>query len=373
MPDHYETLQVHPRADAEAIRAAHERLNARYDPARLDGAADEIVALARARRDEIERAFAVLGDDAQRAAYDAELAASAGAWRFEAPPARPVVPPTPIEAIPLPEGEIDYSPLPPARGSERPKSFEAQPRRTQQRSAGRQARASSAQPPWFWPIVVGASAITLVSLITLVATYLGRPSTDTRTAAPAQATVEAALGGPAPQPTVSAEEAVNQFELSIPQLKQAAEQAAADPEPWIEYGNIVYNSVQIVRENMPDSDLYKQRLPRWLEASQAYEKALALQPDNVVVRADMAVSLCNYGAGTSDQSFVQRGIAEAQRAAQQGPQDPRALLNQGVCMVSATPPQRDRALDNWRRVAGMADKDPGLANEAQRLIQQYAQ
>ncbi|MBC8077375.1 MAG: J domain-containing protein, partial [Chloroflexales bacterium] len=312
----------------------------------------------RTRRDEIERAFAVLGDEAQRAAYDGERAL---------PAARSVS----MEAIPAPEGQIDYSPLPPARGSERPKGFEAQPLRAQQRSAGR--RASSAQPPWFWPIAVGASAITLVSLITLVATYLGRPSTDTRTAAPAQATVEAALGGQAPQPTVSAEEAVNQFESSIPQLKQAAEQAASDPEPWIEYGNIVYNSVQIVRENMPDSDLYKQRLPRWLEASQAYEKALALQPDNVVVRADMAVSLCNYGAGTNDQSSVQRGIVEAQRATQQGPQDPRALLNQGVCMVSATPPQRDQALDNWRRVAGMADKDPGLANEAQRLIQQYAQ
>jgi tetratricopeptide (TPR) repeat protein len=363
MSDYYETLQVHPKADEEAIRAAYERLSARYDPGKLGDAADELVALARTRRGEIERAFAVLGDTRGRAAYDAERAA--------APPA------VAREAIPSADAEprdaLDYSPLPPARGQERPKGFEAQPLRSRQRAAGRRATGGAEQPFWFWPIAVGASALTLVSLITFVATYLGRPTTDTRTAAPAQATVEAALGGGAPQPTVSADQAVNQFEPLIPQLKQAAEQAASDPGPWIEYGNIVYNSVQIVRENMPDSELYKQRLPRWLEASQAYEKALTMEPDNVGVRADLAVSLCNYGAGTNDQSFVQRGIQEAQRAAQQGPQDPRALLNQGVCLVSASPPQREQALDNWRRVTGMADKDPGLANEAQRLIQQYAQ
>jgi DnaJ domain. len=56
MQDYYETLQVHPRADAEAIRAAYERLRERYSAARLDGAADELQELARRRRDEIERA-----------------------------------------------------------------------------------------------------------------------------------------------------------------------------------------------------------------------------------------------------------------------------------------------------------------------------
>src|SRR3954464_15010173 len=73
--DYYETLQVHPRADATAIEAAYARLRELYDPARLDGAADELVDLARAKRDAIERAYAVLSDPARRAAYDEEQAA----------------------------------------------------------------------------------------------------------------------------------------------------------------------------------------------------------------------------------------------------------------------------------------------------------
>src|ERR1044071_8267942 len=73
--DHYETLQVHPRADAAAIEAAYARLRPLYDAARLDGAADELVALAREKRDAIERASAVLSDPARRATYDVEQAA----------------------------------------------------------------------------------------------------------------------------------------------------------------------------------------------------------------------------------------------------------------------------------------------------------
>src|SRR6476620_8150901 len=73
--DYYETLQVHPRADATAIEAAYNRLRELYDPAKLDGDADELVDLARAKRDAIERAYAVLSDSVRRAAYDEEQAA----------------------------------------------------------------------------------------------------------------------------------------------------------------------------------------------------------------------------------------------------------------------------------------------------------
>ena len=68
--DYYEVLQVHPRADATAVEAAYTRLCELYDPNRLDGAADELVDLARAKRDAIERAYAVLSDPDRRAAYD---------------------------------------------------------------------------------------------------------------------------------------------------------------------------------------------------------------------------------------------------------------------------------------------------------------
>jgi curved DNA-binding protein CbpA len=74
MQDYYEILQVHPRADATAIEAAYARLRELYDPAKLDGAADELVDLARAKRDAIERAYAVLNDTIRRAAYDEEQA-----------------------------------------------------------------------------------------------------------------------------------------------------------------------------------------------------------------------------------------------------------------------------------------------------------
>src|SRR5829696_8862170 len=74
--DYYETLQVHPRADATAIEAAYTRLCELYDPNRLDGAADELVSLARAKRDVIERAYVVLNDPIRRAAYDEEQASA---------------------------------------------------------------------------------------------------------------------------------------------------------------------------------------------------------------------------------------------------------------------------------------------------------
>ena len=61
-----------------AIEAAYARLRELYDPAKLEGAADELVDLARAKRDTIERAYAVLGDTVRRAAYDEEQADCSG-------------------------------------------------------------------------------------------------------------------------------------------------------------------------------------------------------------------------------------------------------------------------------------------------------
>ena len=63
--DYYETLQVHPKADADAIKAAYDRLRGMYDPARLDGVAEELVAIARQRLERIESAYAVLSDPQQ--------------------------------------------------------------------------------------------------------------------------------------------------------------------------------------------------------------------------------------------------------------------------------------------------------------------
>jgi curved DNA-binding protein CbpA len=76
MPDHYEVLQVHPRAEPDVIRAAYRILARKYHPD-LGGDAARMIA--------INDAWDVLGDPARRASYDAALSA-AGDSRKPPPP-----------------------------------------------------------------------------------------------------------------------------------------------------------------------------------------------------------------------------------------------------------------------------------------------
>lgn len=68
--DYYGILQVHPRAEQEAIDAAYRRLAAKYHPdvSRVSGAAE--------RMKQINIAYEVLSDPAKRAAYDASRSAA---------------------------------------------------------------------------------------------------------------------------------------------------------------------------------------------------------------------------------------------------------------------------------------------------------
>jgi curved DNA-binding protein CbpA len=75
MPDYYEVLQVHPRAESEVIRAAYRTLARKYHPD-LGGDPSRMIAL--------NDAWDVLGDPARRAAYDASRARS-GAQTTVAP------------------------------------------------------------------------------------------------------------------------------------------------------------------------------------------------------------------------------------------------------------------------------------------------
>ncbi|MGD0861705.1 MAG: J domain-containing protein [Candidatus Limnocylindrales bacterium] len=68
MPDFYEVLQVHPKADPDVIRAAYRTLARKYHPDH-GGDARRMMAL--------NDAWDVLGDPARRAAYDASRAAPA--------------------------------------------------------------------------------------------------------------------------------------------------------------------------------------------------------------------------------------------------------------------------------------------------------
>ena len=63
MPDYYEVLQVHPRAESEVIRAAYRALARKYHPDVEGGSSARMIA--------INDAWDVLGDPIRRAAYDA--------------------------------------------------------------------------------------------------------------------------------------------------------------------------------------------------------------------------------------------------------------------------------------------------------------
>ncbi|MFL5802805.1 MAG: molecular chaperone DnaJ, partial [Roseiflexaceae bacterium] len=178
-------------------------------------------------------------------------------------------------------------------------------------------------------------------------------------------------GAPPTAPTAPTASPLDAYEAKIATARQAAEQNPSDAQSWIDYGNLLYNSAEIVRENAPDSQSYQQRLPRWLDATAAYTRALALEPDNAGVRADLGVSACFYGAGAGDQSFVRSGTAEARRAAQEAPGDPRVLLNLGHCLVSAQPPQSEEAIELWRQAIASAPTGSPLAVQAQQLIAAY--
>jgi tetratricopeptide (TPR) repeat protein len=353
--DYYEILQVHPRADGAAITAAYQRLRELYDPARLDGAADELVELARQKRDLIERAYAVLSDAQRRTNYDQEQAALAPANSErpapnDAGPGRIAESVRPASAILRQKADappLDYRPLPPAKRAERSRHFDAQP--IVDAPPSRQV----ARPAWQRL----SAPIALVGLFVLVAA-ISLLVTQGSPAPPSAAT-----------PTPSA---LDQFESLIPALKSTAEQSSGDAQPWIDYGNLLYNSVEIVRENAPDSPLYQQRLPRWLAATEAYSRALTLQPDNPDVRADMGASACFYGVGVNDQHYVTSGAAEVRKAALAAPDNARVLLSLGHCLVSVQPPQTQEAIANWRRVVQLTTPDSPLAAQAQGLIARYS-
>lgn len=370
MQDYYETLQVHPRADGEAISAAYQRLRERYDPVKLEGAADELQALARRRRDEIERAYAVLGDPERRRAYDLEYAERV------AQPARARA--AVADGPPLDDGaRIDYRPLPPANRQERPEGFNAQPMLPAGQTARPAGRAAggSAMPMWLPPALIVATATFAIVLVTLVTTVLNAPPAP---AANPNAPQVLDPNAPAPAATPDVAQVINQFEGQIVAARQVAQQVPENPNAWIELGNALYDSVVVVRERLASGEQslqnsYIERLPRWLEAADAYRKATELQPNDPVARADLAASLCFYGEGVNDQSYVQQGLAEAQRAVADGPEEGRALLSNGLCLALSDPPQTQQALEQWQRLVVLPNADPALVFQARQLIAEYGQ
>jgi tetratricopeptide (TPR) repeat protein len=364
MHDYYEILQVHPKADLETITAAYERLRQRYDPALLAGAADELVELARTRRELIERAFLVLSDPQRRATHDSELAARtiSKTYTSAADSAEEPLDPKTDELI-------DYRPLPPARRQERPKGFEAQPYlQTQQvrRKPGR--KADQPAPVWAVPAILVGTITFLVLLISLFNTVTSRPTPTVSEAGPqalGQPTADAAV------PTMTDEQFVAQFEGQIIAARQVVAEVPDNPNAWVELGNALYDSVQVVRERMPNSAAYIERLPRWLEAADAYRKALAIDASNASVQSDLGGSLCYYGMAINDTTYLAEGLVEARKASDLDAENGRVLLNLGVCLASQVPPQTQEALAQWQKVLNLPDADPRLTFQARQLIAQY--
>jgi len=73
MATHYEVLEVAPAASYDAIRRAYLRQARRHHPDSHGGSGPEILDEARRRMTAVNAAWAVLGDPAQRRAYDAEI------------------------------------------------------------------------------------------------------------------------------------------------------------------------------------------------------------------------------------------------------------------------------------------------------------
>ncbi|HSK52778.1 MAG TPA: J domain-containing protein [Clostridia bacterium] len=105
MADHYEVLQVAPRAEPEVIRAAFRALARKYHP---DFGGDP------RRMMELNEAWTVLGDRERRAAYDASRVRSRSRLAGGAPRQRRT-PPVGAEAAPMPSNPIAEAADPPAQ------------------------------------------------------------------------------------------------------------------------------------------------------------------------------------------------------------------------------------------------------------------
>lgn len=368
MQDHYETLQVHPKADQETIQAAYERLQQRYAALQLQGAADELVERARRKRDDIERAYAVLNDPIRRASYDAERQVLSSTVSYDT-----------REPGQNDQGAneelLDYRPLPPAYHQERPSGFNPQPtlsleqQRPAQQQSGRRVGKHKARPAWFGSAVTVATVTFVVMLTSLLLTGGGRMHYANDTSAIQQPS--------SPQNAAQSHaQLISQYEDQVIAARQVVEQLPESPSAWVRLGNALYDSVQVVREVQPDSPEYTQQLPRWIEASEAYSKALELGADDKLVRSDMGVSLCYYGAGMSDITYVNRGLSHAQRAAEESVRDDASylqiLLNLGICLVNTQPPRTDEAVKVWREIVDLSPTETSLTQQAQQLVNQYS-
>ncbi len=330
MADFYAVLQVARDADAAAIAAAYQRLRVAYDPERLQDVSEELQTLAAERLLELERAYVILSDETLRAAYDAGVH---GVVERALP--------RPVEVEPI----LDYRPLPPAQSEERARDFDSMPV-----SRGRGGRPQVSQQVSLILTIVIPLAIVLTTFILTDGGQRVAESNDT--------------------PPVVMTNALDQFEAAIDTARLATEENPNSISAWLEYGNMLYNSVQIVREQQPGSPTYQSRVARWQMAAVAYEKALSFDPGNPVIEADLGATQCFYGNETGDQSLATQGLQQLRGVVEQidDAEKPRVLLNLGYCLAESSPPRLEEAVAVWQRVKTIVTADSPYLAQVDRLI-----
>jgi curved DNA-binding protein CbpA len=319
--DYYALLQVAPNATSEQINVAYERQRDLYSQERFADSEPEVQALWVEKVKQLEAAFVVLRDPELRVVYDRKrVGASAQA--------------------------IDFKPLAPARGQERSEREESEERPRAPRSSAKQGWQA-----WIAPaaVALGALALLLVVVLSGVRTTDGREALATPTI----------RGVVLPY----ADEEIRQLTA----VAQTENTAAA----WVTLGNALFDNLQTMREQAPQSPQYRGQIARWLDVAQAYERSLELQ-DNQTVRSDRAIALFNYGQDAGDQQRLAEALAQVEQSIAQDVTEPRALINYGLILAQVQPPRREQAFAQWRKLLEIAPDSPE-ARAAERLLQSYGQ
>lgn len=323
--DYYALLQVPAEASNQEIDAAYVRLRDLYSPERMADSAPEFQEQAAETRRQLEAAYQTLTDPNLRADYDRQRN---GGRKSNSE-------------------EIDYRPLPPARGQERPATIAAAPVVERPRPAPRRQGLAA------WLPLIGVAAGLLALLLVIVLSGVRTSGSSSALATP----TPQLSGGRLPFTTEQ-----------IAQFRRAAE-ASNTAQTWTALGNALFDNLQTLREYAPQSPQYRSGLAGWLEVVQAYDRSLALE-DNPIVRSDRALALFNYGTDTPDPQRVEEAVAEVERGIAGDVSEPRALLNYGLILSQHKPPRIEDALAQWRKIVAVAPQS-NEAQQAQSLLQTY--
>lgn len=297
MPTFYTHLQIEPQASQEEIAAAYERLSAQYTPERLAQLAPELRELAERRHASIEQAYRTLGDAERRAAYDAQMS----------------------DGQPAVEEIIDYRPLGGVSSSVRSIAAPADTRRQRKLQW-------SAFAALLLAVAIGTLALThnARQLPVLTADEMRAIAAESRSALPPEVAAEIT------DPVVA--DMLAQQQALITERRQIAEQSKR-AEDWTNYGNILFDYLELIRQQTKEGNGYKVVAPGWLDAIQAYTQALQFNPRDGLVRSDFALSLLRYGQFKQDDQFIASALAEADQALKDD-QSPRTKLNVGLVLLT---------------------------------------